>query len=120
MAGKATPKPAKYQRTYIKEWREHRGRMTLAQLAARLELIGGAIAKTEASLSRIENGKQPYTQETLEAIAVALDTTPDQLIGRNPLKEGTVISLTDRLTDRQLEQAKAVIEAMIRTGNNAA
>lgn len=112
MAGKAKPKPPKYRRTYIKEWRLYRDRMTLAQLAGRLEMIGGNIAKTEASLSRIENGKQPYTQETLEAIAVALDTTADQLIGRNPLKEGKVISFIDKLDEKQSAQAVAVLEAM--------
>ena len=119
MAGKASQKPPKYRRTYIKEWREKRGKMTLAQLAARLEVIGGNIAKTEASLSRIENGKQPYTQETLEAIALALETTAEELIGKNPLKEGTVISFTDAMTDRQIEQARAVVEAMIRAEQKA-
>lgn len=54
----------KRRKTYFREWREHRG-LTQEQLASRLET-------SVASISRIESGNQPYTQDVLEALADAL------------------------------------------------
>lgn len=64
------------RRTFIKEWREHRG-LSQEALGERLETSGSMI-------SRIENGETPYTQDTLEALAAALRTTPASLLIRNP------------------------------------
>lgn len=38
-------------------------------------------------ISRIENGETPYTQDTLEALAAALRTSPASLLMRNPSSE---------------------------------
>jgi transcriptional regulator with XRE-family HTH domain len=51
--------------------------MTQAWLAAQLGM-------SEASISRIEDGKQPYSQDTLEAIGEALGVEPYQLIKGSP------------------------------------
>jgi len=95
--------------TYIREWRRHRG-YTQRDVIGRLEVLG--LSMTEASLSRIENGRQPYTQDTLEAIAAALETDPDALIGRNPTKSGTVVDFLARLDEKEAAQAEAVLRAM--------
>lgn len=70
---------AQRQPHFIKEWRAHR-RLTQPRLA---EMIG----TTKQSISRIEKGEQPYTQESLEALAQALNCTPADLISRDPARE---------------------------------
>jgi transcriptional regulator with XRE-family HTH domain len=62
--------------TFIRQWRQHRG-LTLRQLAERLET-------SAASISRLEVGEQPYSQEVLEALAGALNCEPQDLISRKP------------------------------------
>jgi transcriptional regulator with XRE-family HTH domain len=62
----ALQKPRQRRRTFFREWREYRG-LTQEQLAGRLET-------SVASISRIEKGTQPYTQDVLEALAEALAT----------------------------------------------
>lgn len=64
------------RRTYIKEWRKHRG-LTLVQLAERTGM-------TDAGLSMLENGRRGYTQESLETIAAALQTEPAALLTLDP------------------------------------
>jgi transcriptional regulator with XRE-family HTH domain len=74
--------PARRRRHFIKEWREFRD-LSQEQLA---ELISQATGKdtTKTSISRIENGEQGYTQDSLEAIADALGTHVATLLSRPP------------------------------------
>lgn len=72
-------------RHYIKEWRKFRG-LTQERLAERTPFTHGAI-------SQVETGRTSYTQEMLEALAVALDCAPGDLLNVNPLKEGEVVDL---------------------------
>lgn len=53
--------------------------MTQEQLAERLDT-------TKANISRIENLRQGYTQDFLEAAAKVLRTEPADLIERDPQK----------------------------------
>lgn len=97
---------------YFKQWRKHR-QLTQDQVVDRLaSLDDPLIPQTTASLSRVENGKQPYTQRIVEALADIYQCEPDHLIGRDPSKAGEVIDLWARLTESQQRQAKAVIEAL--------
>lgn len=108
-------------RSYIREWRKFRG-YTQKELLGRLaELVGEMpsedptlnVPTTEASLSRIENGKQNFSMATLEALALALDVEdPGHLLSRNPYKEGEVVNFFDRLDAHESAQARAVLEAM--------
>lgn len=109
-------------RRYFKEWRKHRG-LTQSQVVARIiELAGSGddddvtrrVPKTEASLSRIENGRQAYTQAILEVLADVYDIQPEWLISRDPTKEGRVLSILDHLTAEQFQRAQEVLEAMFR------
>jgi len=61
---------------FVRAWREYRG-LTGQQLA---DLLG----TTKANISRIENLKQGYTQDFLEACAKVLRTTPAALIASDP------------------------------------
>jgi transcriptional regulator with XRE-family HTH domain len=95
---------------YIRAWRQKRGH-TLADMVGRLEAIGVSI--TEASLSRIERGVQPYSQDILEAIAVALDVNDWQLLRDDPEKEGELVDfMAHRLDAEERKRAIAVLEAM--------
>lgn len=100
------------QKTYIREWRKMRG-LTQEQVVARLEFLDDPnVPKTGASLSRLENGKQPYSQRVLEALAHIYNCDPSDLIGRNPLKEGDVIDLVRVLDERKRAQALAILTAL--------
>lgn len=101
---------------YLKEWRKHRD-LTQEQVVDRLALLDDPmLPTTAASLSRLENGKQPYGERILEALAEIYQCEPDHLIGRDPSKAGEVIDLWGRLTLQQQAQARAVIEALQQTG----
>lgn len=110
-----------FRRTYIREWRKKRG-LSLRRLAERLEQTpGGDLMLSHTSIGRIETGKQPYTQPTLEAIAQALGVSASLLLEVNPDKDGDVIDITLRLNKapRELrEQAISVIEALLKTAGS--
>lgn len=96
---------APFRKTYIKQWRKLR-RLSLRQLAERLESTpGGDLLASHASLSRIENGIQAYTQPVLEAVAVALDCTVLDLLGSNPEKEGELVDIVRHLEPDKHRQA---------------
>lgn len=99
-------------RTYLKEWRRKKG-LTQDQVIDRLAVLDDPlIPTTTASLSRLENGKQPYSQRILEALAEVYDTEPDELIGRDPTKEGKVIDMVRRLDEKRQAQIAAFIRAL--------
>lgn len=74
-----------FRKTYIRQWREFRN-LTQEQLADRLEM-------TSSFLSMLERGQRGYTQETLEAIAYALQTDVASLLMRDPSDENAVWSI---------------------------
>jgi len=61
------------------------------QLVARVMPLVDSFSKS--TLSRIENGQQGYTQETLEALAQALECRPTDLLIQDPLKPNDPWSL---------------------------
>lgn len=100
--------------TYLKHWRKHRG-LTQDEVLNRLAVFDDdKLPQTGASLSRIENGKQIYTQRTLEALAEVYQCEPHDLLGRNPEKEGQVIDMLARLSESQMRQIGVIIEALVR------
>src|SRR5204863_9937591 len=78
---------AKRRKTFFKEWRDHRG-LSQERLAERLDT-------SVASVSRIETGKQPYTQDYLEALAAALQTDPASLLMRDPSDPDAIWTIWD-------------------------
>jgi transcriptional regulator with XRE-family HTH domain len=77
----------KYGKTFIREWRKYRG-LSLRGLADRLELSGPDETFSHASIGRIENGQQPYSQPVLEAISQALDVEVAHLLSTDPTVGG--------------------------------
>lgn len=99
-----SPKP----RYFFKEWRKHR-RLTQAELA---EVVG----VSEATISQLENGKQGFTDSTLEALANALACKPGDLLMRNPLDEDAPWSIWDTLDKNQRKQAITIMHAVFDSG----
>lgn len=101
-----------YGRTFIREWRLHRN-LTLEQLADRIDT-------THASLSRIERGKQPYTQPMLEALADALQTDPASLLMRDPSSPDAIWSIWDNAAPGErraiVELARTVVAIKAKAG----
>lgn len=101
------------RRTYIREWRNFRDGMSQERLVSRLEEMG--VEMSVATLSRIETGNVPYTQDTLEAIADALRTDPASLLWRNPEDDEAIWSIWDQAKPGERKQITKVLKA-IRTG----
>ena len=107
-------------RTYLREWRKHR-HYTQDQVIDRLVgLDDPLLPSTGASLSRLENGKHPYSERILEALASIYQCEVWELLGKNPGKEGEVRQLFERayedLTAQQRVQALAILEALKASG----
>lgn len=101
-------------RTYLREWRTYR-HLTQEQVLERLSVFDDEkIPTTAASLSRIETGKQIYTQRILEALASIYEASPSDLLGRDPTKEGKVIDMLAHLTETDRERAIAMIAGLAR------
>lgn len=101
------PRPAHF----IKAWRKHRD-ISLRQLASRMEVEPGVELITYASLSRIENQKQEYTEDVLNALAEALDVEPWMLLRVDPQKNGQIVDLLVRLSPEKQRQALKMIEIL--------
>ena len=98
------------KRTYIRDWRKAKG-YTLDQMVGRLDTIG--VATTGASLSRIERGEQPYSQDIIEAIAESLGVSVAQLVEDDPAKPpAQVFDFVRHLSEKQAQQAASVLRAM--------
>ena len=98
--------------TYLKQWRKYRG-LTQEDVLNRLAVFDDdKLPQTGASLSRIENGKQIYTQRTLEALADVYQCSPHELLGRDPTKEGEIIDMLAKLGESQIRQIRVIVEAL--------
>lgn len=99
-------KRSNYQPAFIKAWRDFRG-LTQEQLAERVET-------TPATISRLENGKQPYSQELLECLADALRCRVADLIARPPDKtRDDLLTLLEAMDDERRAQAARILRALI-------
>lgn len=81
---------------YIAAWRE-RANLTQYQLA---ELIG----TNPGNLSRVETGKQPYTQDMLESVAAVLKVAPAALIAQDPNDPTGIWEIWGKATQDQRAQ----------------
>lgn len=103
-----------FKRTFIRHWRERAG-LSLRDLANRLETEpGGEPVASHATIGRIENGKQPYSQPIIEAISAALDVPIPLLLNVDPTKEGEVIDYLAVLNKNQRAQAVEYLRFLAR------
>jgi len=101
-------KPRKFQRTYIRQWRHHRG-LTLERLAGRLDM-------TASHLSMLERGQRGYTQDTLEALARAMQTDVASLLMRDPSDPDAIWSIWDQAKPGQRRQIVEIARTLVKTG----
>jgi DNA-binding transcriptional regulator YiaG len=88
MSKRPVSQKRQFRKTYIREWREHRG-LTLEQLADRVDM-------TASYLSMFERGQRGYTQNTLEAVAHALQTDAASLLMRDPTRDDAIWSIWEQ------------------------
>lgn len=103
---------------FIRQWREYRG-YSLRKLAAMMEIEPGVQLTSHSNIGRIETFQQPYSQDILEALAVALRCEVVSLLTVNPLVEGEVVDMTALLKgapELVRQQAVAAARAVLQTG----
>lgn len=101
-------KPRARRRTFIRQWREHRGYSQ--------EKLGDMVGTSGSMISRIENGETPYTQDGLEALAEALRTDPASLIMRDPTDPEAIWSLWDRAKPGERQMIVDIARTVTKTG----
>src|SRR5215831_965649 len=99
-------KARRFRRTFIREWRKHRG-LTLEQVAGRLDMTPGHI-------SMLERGQRGYTQETLEAVAAALQTDVASLLMRDPSDSEGLWSIWDKAKPVQRRQIVEIATTLVK------
>lgn len=96
---------------FLREWRKFR-KLTQEQVADRTGI-------DQSTVQRIEAGKLPYNEETLQRFAHAFGCDVADLFTINPLKPDPPKLVYDRLraAPKELQQrALAVIEALLKAG----
>jgi transcriptional regulator with XRE-family HTH domain len=81
-----------------------------------LEELGARVGLTHGSLSRMERGLQPYSQQVLEDLAVALGTTPASLLARDPRDPEDLLTVWETVPEAERPRAIEVLKAFARTG----
>lgn len=104
----AMPRPNRFRKTYIRQWRQHRG-LTLEQLAERLGM-------TPSHLSMLERGQRGYTQETLEAVAEALQTDVASILMRDPSDPDAIWSVWDQAKPGERRMIVDIAKTIVKTG----
>lgn len=98
-------------RHFLRQWREYRG-YSLRKLADRMETEPGVPLTSHANLGRIETFQQPYSQEILEASAIALNCTVRDILEVDPTKEGEVVDLMALIKRKDLATIRAIVEGL--------
>lgn len=77
---------------FVAEWRAYK-RLSLRQLAQRMEYEPGEELLSHSSLRRIENNDQGLTPDILHAMADAFGCGPEDILLVNPLKNPEIVDL---------------------------
>jgi transcriptional regulator with XRE-family HTH domain len=95
-------------RVFFREWREYRG-MTQERAAELLNI-------DRTSLSRIERGRQIYSEPVIEGMAEAYGCDARDLFTRNPNDPEGLWSVLETFPPEKRPEAIAVLKAMRDTG----
>lgn len=99
------------RRTFFKEWWEFRD-LTQDQALARLDALGVDFSKP--SLSRLENGHQPYSEPILCALADVYQCEPWDLIARDPGWGQSLDGLVTQLQKSERDRIAAMVQAFLK------
>lgn len=78
-----------------------------------MEVEPGVPMMSHANLDRIEKGQQPYSEEILHALAIALDCTIYDLLAVDPTKDGEVVDLMKLIRERgKTDDALRILRAL--------
>lgn len=92
---------------YIREWRES---LELSQ-----ERVAERVGMSVPQVSKIENGKQGYRQETLELFANALGCEPADLLRPPNAPKDELAMYVMALSEKRRKRALAVLKALMAT-----
>jgi transcriptional regulator with XRE-family HTH domain len=95
---------------YLREWRKHRG-YTQDRLA---EMVG----LSKPYISQLERGERQYTQDLLEAFALALGCDVPDLISRDPSDPEGLWSIYEQLRPVERRQVVEIAKTLHRTGTD--
>lgn len=104
--------PHARRKTFLRDWRLHRG-MSLESAAEK-------IGVDHSTLQRIEVGKSPYSQDTLEKLALVYMCSEADLIATDPANIDALMTVVQQLRQAPAglqKQAAAVVEAILKTGS---
>ena len=107
-------KRQQFRKTFIRAWRKHRG-LTLEQLSSRMEELGEADLGPSA-LSMLERGQRAYTQQSLEALAMALGTDVASLLMRDPTDPDAIWSVWDHAKPGERQMIVEIAKTVVKTG----
>jgi transcriptional regulator with XRE-family HTH domain len=105
------PKPKKFKRTCIRQWRHYRG-LTLESVAERIDMTPGLV-------SLVERGLRGYTQGTVEALASALRTDPATLLTRDPMDPNAIWAVWDKAKPKQRKQIMEAARKIVKRRSKA-
>lgn len=103
---KVHPRFKRRGRVFIREWRKHRG-LTLEQLSERIDMSPG-------NLSHLERGMVAYTQDTLEALAEALNTDAASLLMRDPTGPDAIWSVWECASPAEKQQIVELAKVVVK------
>jgi transcriptional regulator with XRE-family HTH domain len=81
------------------------------------EGLAARVGMSAANLSRVETGKQPYTQDLLEAIADALGTDAASLLMRNPKDPEAIWTIWDQAKPIERRQIVEIAKTLVKIAN---
>ncbi len=99
-------KPTRQRRKhFLREWRIHRG--YTAERAA--EMVG----MSRENLGKIESGKVPYNQDSIELLAEAYNCEIADLLMRDPTERDSIWTIWDQAKKAQRTTIVAVAKAVL-------
>jgi transcriptional regulator with XRE-family HTH domain len=90
---------------FVRAWRIHRG-------YERQEDLAKIVGVKSPTISRLETGVTPYTQELLESVANALKCRVSDLLDRDPNAPPSILDIYDGLPERLKPAARAAVLAL--------
>lgn len=101
-----------YQKHFVAEWREHFGHSQ--------EKLAEMIGTTKATISRLENYENSYSQDLIEAIAEVLSLSPATLLAIDPKDENDIFTPWKEASKPQRKLIVMLAAGILKQGSEAA